>query len=180
MMRRLIGLGMLAAFVAFVIDRLLARRTGPSREPVLRMLTVVDAPIEETWAVLADVPLQVEWMREMKRISITTPGPVGVGTRGTAIVRIFGIPASDPVEIIEFTPPTRYAIRHHGLFTGSGLITLEPGADGTTTIVRWEEILRPPVLPDLGARMAAPVLRPIFQDDLNRFARLVETGSADD
>lgn len=178
-MRRLIGLGLLAALAALVLDRVLASRGG-ARGPVIRMLTVVDAPIQETWSVLADVPLQIEWMREMKRMSITTPGPIGVGTRGMAVVRVFGIPAPDPVEITEFTPPTRYAIRHHGLFRGSGLITLEPGADGTTTIVRWEEVLRPVILPELGARIAAPVLAPIFQDDLHRFARLVETGSADD
>jgi len=177
-MRRLVGLGSLVAMVAVVTDRVLARVAGGG--PVIRMLTVVDAPIEETWAVLADVPLQVEWMREMKDITISTPGPVGVGTRGTALVRIFGIPARDPVEIVEFEPPTRYAIKHLGLFTGGGVITLEPGADGTTTIVRWDEILRPAVLPELGSRIAAPVLRRIFQDDLHRFARLVETGSADD
>jgi hypothetical protein len=177
-MRRLFGLGSLVALAALVIDRLVARVAGEG--PVIRMLTVVDAPIEETWAVLADVPLQVEWMREMKDLTIDTPGPVGVGTRGTALVRIFGIPARDPVEIVEFEPPRRYAIRHEGLFAGGGLITLEPGADGTTTIVRWEEILRPVIMPELGSRIAAPILGRIFQDDLHRFARLVETGSADD
>ena len=79
-----------------------------------------------------------------------------------------------------FEPPTRFAIRHEGLFTGGGLITLEPGADGTTTIVRWDETLVPPLLPELGALLQAPVLRPIFQADLHRLKRLVETGSADD
>jgi Polyketide cyclase / dehydrase and lipid transport len=177
-MRRLIALGSLLALVGVVADRVLARVAGEG--PVIRMLSVVNAPIQETWSVLADVPLQVEWMREMKSMTITTPGPIGVGTRGTAVVRIFGIPAPDPVEIVEYEPPTRYAIRHLGLFLGRGVITLEAGADGTTTVVRWEEILRPVILPELGARLAAPVLRPIFQDDLHRFARLVETGSADD
>jgi Polyketide cyclase / dehydrase and lipid transport len=93
---------------------------------------------------------------------------------------VFGIPVSDPVEITEFEPPTRYAIRHEGLFSGGGVITLEPGADGRTTIVRWDEVLRPLLLPDLGAILIEPVLRPIFQADLHRFRRLVETGSADD
>ena len=64
------------------------------------------------------------------------------------------------------------------MFSGSGLITLEPGADGTTTIVRWEERLVPPVLPALGAAVQAPILRSIFQADLERLKRLVETGSA--
>lgn len=179
LIRRLFALGTLVVLVGVVVDRLLAIRRGVSPGPALQMLTVVNAPIEETWSVLADVPLQIEWMREMQRMSITTPGPIGVGTRGTAIVRIFGIVAPDPVEIVEFVPPTRYAIRHLGAFRGSGLITLEPGADGTTTTVRWEEVLRPMILPDLGGRLLAPILHPIFQADLHRFARLVETGSAD-
>ena len=142
------------------------------------MLAVVDAPIETTWAVVADVPRQVEWMREMKSVRLDGSPTIGVGTQAEATVRIFGIPVSDPVEIVEFDPPTRYAIRHRGLFAGTGLITLEPGADGTTTIVRWEERLAPPVLPALGAVLQAPILRAIFQADLNRFKRLVETGSA--
>jgi hypothetical protein len=34
------------------------------------------------------------------------------------------------------------------------------------------------VLPDLGAVIGAPILRAIFQADLERMKRLVETGSA--
>ena len=143
------------------------------------MLVVVDAPIAETWSVVADIPLQVEWMREMKSVRIDTPGPARPGTLATAVVRIFGIPVPDPVEITEIEPPTRYAIRHVGLFRGHGLITLEAGADGTTTIVRWEETLVPPLLPELGAIVGGPILQAIFQADLHRLKRLVETGSAD-
>jgi hypothetical protein len=180
MIRRLLTLAFTAAAGAVALDRWLAARRGSAAPRPLRMLAVVDAPIDATWSVLADIPLQTEWMQEMKQVTVTTPGPVGVGTRGTAIVRVFGIPVADPVEVVEFQPPVRYGIRHHGLFSGSGLITLEPGADGTTTIVRWEEILRPVLLPELGSLIAGLVLQPIFQADLLRFARLVETGSADD
>jgi hypothetical protein len=179
MIRRLLALALLIAVKAVVWDRILAARRGASPPAPMRMLAVVDAPIDETWAVVADIPLQPEWMHEMKRVTITTPGPIGVGTRGEATVRIFGIGVTDPVEVVGFDPPTRFAIRHEGLFTGGGLITLESGADGTTTIVRWEETLIPPLLPDLGGRIQAPVLQGIFQADLHRLKRLVETGSAD-
>jgi len=141
------------------------------------MLAVVDAPIEDTWAVVADVERQPEWMHDMKRVTIETPGTVGVGTRAEATVRILGIAVSDPVEVTAFDPPVRFAIRHDGLFTGEGVITLEPGADGTTTIVRWTETLIPPLLPDLAAIFQAPVLRAVFQEDLRRLKRIVETGS---
>jgi hypothetical protein len=179
MIRRLLLLVIAGLPVAFALDRWLVARRGDRPPEPMRMLVVVDAPIAETWAVVADIPLQPEWMHEMKEVRLTTPGPVGVGTRGEATVRIFGISVTDPVEVTGFEPPTRFTIRHEGLFTGGGAITLEPGADGTTTIVRWEETLVPPVLPELGGLVQAPILRAIFQADLHRLKRLVETGSAD-
>ena len=178
MPRRLIALGLVLVQLAVVLDRLLAHRRGSNPPQSLSMLEVVDAPIDATWAVMSDIPRQPEWMRDMKRVEIETPGTVGVGTRAEATVRILGIAVSDPVEVTAFDPPVRFAIRHDGLFTGDGIITLEPGADGTTTIVRWTETLIPPLLPDLAAIFQAPVLRAVFQADLRRLKRLVETGSA--
>jgi hypothetical protein len=175
----LVAAGAGAVAGAVLADRVLAARGGGAAPGPLRMLEVVDAPIERTWAVIADIPLQPRWMHEMKSVRLTTPGPVGEGTRGDATVRIFGISVTDPVEVVEFRPPTRFAIRHEGLFTGGGVITLDSGADGTTTVVRWEETLIPPLLPHLGAAIGAPVLREIFQADLHRLRRLVEDGAVD-
>lgn len=179
MVRRLLALALVAIPVAWLLDRRLAARDGADgSRAALEMLAVVEAPIDATWAVVADIPRQTAWMREMKAVSIDTPGAVRVGTRATATVRILGIAVDDPVEITEIEPPTRYAIRHLGLFSGDGVITLEPGADGTTTIVRWRERLAPPVLPALGAAVQAPILRQIFQADLLRLKRLVEADVA--
>jgi uncharacterized membrane protein len=175
----IVSLAIVAAVKALILDRLLAMRRGGRQPEPLRMLVVVDAPIEAAWRVLVDIPLQPLWMHEMKEVRLTTPGPVRVGTRGEATVRIFGVSVTDPVEVVELEPPTRFAIRHEGLFNGGGVITLQAGADDTTTIVRWEETLIPPLLPDLGAMLQGPVLREIFQADLHRFRQLVETGSLD-
>lgn len=177
MLRRIGVLAMLAVAGAWLVDRLLAGRRGGAPIPPLEMLAVVDAPIDAVWTVIADVPRQLEWMHDMKSVRIDTPGPIGIGTRAEATVRILGIPVTDPVEIVEFDPPQRYAIRHLGMFEGDGLFTLEPGADGTTTIVRWTERLEPPVLPDLGSIVQAPILRAIFQADLERMKRLAETAA---
>jgi hypothetical protein len=170
-------LAVLAVAGAWLADRLLAGRRGAAPIPPLEMLAVVDAPIEAVWTVIADVPRQLEWMHDMKSVRIETPGLIGLGTRAEATVRILGIPVTDPVEIVEFDPPYRYAIRHLGVFEGDGLFILEPGVDATTTVVRWTERLEPPVLPDLGAVVQAPILRAIFQADLERMKRLVETGA---
>lgn len=179
MIRVLLRLAVVGGVVAWFVDRRLAERRGDAAPPPLEMLVVVDAPLETTWAVVADIPRQPEWMHEMKAVRMTTPEPTRAGSRGEATVRIFGIAVTDPVTVTEFEPPRRFAVRHEGLFTGGGLITLEPTAGGRATIVRWEETLVPPVLPDLGALVMAPVLREIFQADLARLKRLVETGSAE-
>ncbi len=179
MIRRLLLLAAVIALKAWLVERWLAGRRGTGVPEPLHMLTIVDASPEETWDVLADIPLQPEWMHEMKEVRMSTPGPARVGSRGEATVRIFGIGVTDPVEVTAFEPPTRFAIRHEGVFSGEGTITLEPGAARTTTIVRWDETLVPPLLPELGTLVLAPILRSIFQADLHRLKRLVETGSAD-
>lgn len=158
---------------AWLADRALGRRAAGGLPAPLSSLAVVDAPIERVWELVADIPAQPDWMHEMKSVRLTTPPPTGVGTRGEATVRIFGISVTDPVEVTAFEPPVRFEIRHEGTFTGHGSITLEPGADGSTTIVRWDETLVAPILPHLGAVVMAPILSSIFQADLLRFRDLV-------
>jgi uncharacterized protein YndB with AHSA1/START domain len=179
MLRRLAALAIIGLPLAFLADWLIARtRAGRGPDP-MRMLVVIDKPIDTVWAAVADVPFQVEWMAEMQELVLDPPGRAHVGQRGEATVRIMGISVTDPVEITELEPPNRYAIRHLGIFKGGGVITLEPGADGTTTIVRWDETLVAPLLPHLGALAQAPILRSIFQADLERLKQLVEDGAVD-
>ena len=83
----------------------------PIRVPI-RSRIEIDAPIAEVWARLADVERQPDWMTDLKAVRVTTPGPIGVGTRAEGQIRILGIPVADPVEIVEFAPPHRFAIRH--------------------------------------------------------------------
>ena len=178
LLRRLVLLSPFAVSGAWLADRWLAdRHAGAPPEPI-RTFAVVDAPVEATWAVLADVERQPEWMHDLRAVRLITEGPTGVGTRAIGTVRILGITVEDPVEVVEFDPPRRFSIRHEGLFTGGGILTLEPGADATTTIVRWEELLLAPVLPHLAAVLQYPVFREVFQADLHRLARLVEAERA--
>jgi uncharacterized protein YndB with AHSA1/START domain len=178
--RNLVRLAVVAAAGGWLVDRWLARWAGGDAPGVpIRTHVVIDAPIERVWAVLADIPSQPTWMHDLKKATILGDGPVGVGTRADGLVRIAGISVRDPIEIIAFDPPRRYAVRHDGRYAGQGVIELTPGADGTTTIVDWTEILVPPILPHLGARLQAPFLAAVFQADLHRLRRLVETGSVD-
>jgi uncharacterized protein YndB with AHSA1/START domain len=179
MIGRLLLLGLGGLGLAWLLDRLLAldpfASGAPADAPIVSTIEI-DAPQGLVWRALSDIPAQPLWMREMKAVRLEGDGPVGVGTRGEADVRIAGIGVTDPVEVSAWEPPSRFAIRHLGHFGGGGEITLSPGAGGTTTIVRWEERLIPPFLPQLGALVQRPILGAIFQGDLERLRGLVESG----
>lgn len=177
MIRAVVGLARTALFAAgaaVIVDRLLGRLAGDAPAVPIRSVVVIDAPIERTWAVLADIERQPEWMDDLKSVRVLTPPPVGVGTRAEGTVRILGLSVTDPITITEFEPPYRFAIRHEGRFAGEGVITLERNADGMGTIVRWAETLVAPILPHLADRLGRPILGAIFQQDLDNLRSLLE------
>lgn len=178
MIRGVLRLGVAGAVAGWIADRAIGARANGAPPPPIVSVVVIDAPIERVWSELADIEGQPRWMHDMKSVRLTTPPPVGVGTRGVSTVRVFGIAVTDPVTVTEFQAPTRFALRHEGTVSGSGVITLERGADGSTTIVRWEERLIAPLLPNLGALVFERVFGPIFQADLFRLRDLVESGRA--
>jgi hypothetical protein len=165
---------------AFAVDRwigdLIAR--GEAIDPAMKMAITIDAPIDDVWEIVADIERQPLWMEEMKSVRLTTPGPVGVGTRGEADVRIFLVGIVDTVEVDVYDPPTRFGIRHVGTFTGEGRITLE-AIDARRTLVRWDERLVPPIFPHLGQLLQKPIMGAIFQADLERLREIVESEHAE-
>jgi hypothetical protein len=180
LLRRLTLAGTAAVGLGWLLERRLAGRSDVLAgqmliEPIHSEVNV-RAPIERTWQVLADIPGQVRWMAEMKWVRMLTPGPTGVGTRADALVRAFGIPVRDSVVITDWEPPRRYAYRHTGLVGGMGEFELAPGDDPGTTLITWDETLVAPVFPHLGGSAFRAVFGPIFQADLEAFARIVEAG----
>lgn len=182
MIRRTVAtvLGGLAA--AVLADRWLGGLSvdeagNPIRVPI-RTRIEIDAPIGAVWERLVDIERQPEWMTDLKAVRVTTSGPTGIGTRADGDIRILGIPVRDPVEVVEFAPPHRYAVRHAGRFSGQGVITLDTLDGGRRTRVEWAETLVPPILPNLGAMIQGPILGRVFQADLERLKSLVETGRA--
>jgi uncharacterized protein YndB with AHSA1/START domain len=171
--------------------------------PAIERHIRIAAPIATVWDVIADIPGQPRWMRDLRDIRIETPGPVRPGTIAVGTVRMFGLSQADPIEVTVLEPPVRYAIRHRGGFVGWGELVLTPIDGGARTHVRWREELRP--TPDafplvgrlrtlrlvgplvetgasLAARLADPLFAPIFtavfRADLRRLKRLIETGTA--
>jgi uncharacterized membrane protein len=168
--------GLAVGGAAVLADRLLGRAVAARliERPEIRCRETIAAPLGRTWDLAADIARQPEWMHEMKRVEMLTPPPIGVGSRGRATVRIFGISTTDEVVITAFDPPVRFGIRHEGRFEGEGLLRFV-AHDAATTVVDWMEYLRPPLLPHLGAFLQRPILRRIFAADLRRLRLLLES-----
>ena len=92
---------MAATALVALAERLLALAVirGAVSRPEMRMSITIEAPIERVWEYASDIHRQPEWMHEMKRVEMLTPGPIRVGSRGRATVRIFGISTTDEVVI---------------------------------------------------------------------------------
>lgn len=169
--------------------------------PVVERHIRIAAPIEPVWEILADVPGQPRWMRDLVRVRLVSDGPLRVGSRAVGDVEMFGLRQSDPIEVTAFEPPFRYAVEHLGAFRGSGEFRLRILDGGRATHVWWREELRPtpaavpaathlvriPVAGRLLERLAGwslrrmdPLFRPmfelVFRADLRRLKRLAETG----
>jgi len=172
----ILRLAIVGAVGAWLIDRWLGDHAEGSGPTPIRTSIEIDAPVERVWAVLVDLERQPEWMHDLRDVRVITPPPIGAGTRAIGRVQAFGIAVEDPIEITVFEPPVRYSIRHDGFVSGTGDIRLVLDGDEASgpTLVTWEEVLRPPVLPHLGALLLAAVFRPIFERDLERLAGLVE------
>jgi len=160
-----------ALFLELLLQR--AVRTDSLAPPRMHMEIVVDAPLQHVWDYASNVERQPEWMHEMKRVEMLTPGPIAIGSRGRATVRIFGISTTDDVVITRLEPPHTFGIRHEGKFTGEGL--LEFSAVGVQkTLIRWMEYLRPPLLPMIAGFLQRPILHRIFQSDLRHLKKILE------
>ena len=175
MIRLLLRVTLLGAAIGWIVDTVLASRSGGRPPSPIRTSIAIEAPIERVWRVVSDIDGQPRWMHDMKAVRVLTPPPVGVGTRAEGDIRIFGIQVLDPITITAFEPPHRFAVRHEGRFTGEGVVELERGEDDSTTIARWVETIVPPYLPYLGSLILAPILRWIFQGDLASLRELIES-----
>lgn len=169
--------------------------------PTIQRHIRIGAPIQRVWDVLADVPGQPRWMRDLVRVRMIGDEPFGVGSRAIGDVEMFGFRQSDSIEVTAFEPPSRYVVKHLGAFRGSGEFQLRGLEDGRATHVWWREELRPTPAaipgatlflrgPRMGRLLAGlagrtlrwmdPLFRPVFElvfrADLRRLKRLVETG----
>jgi hypothetical protein len=137
----------------------------------------VRAGVREVWAELTDWESQSAWITATRVRTVGGSGR-GVGGRIEAFTGLGPLGVLDTMEITEWSPPTRCAVRHTGaVVRGVGAFEVtraQDEADGS--IVTWYEELS---LPGgaLGARcfaLARPLVAHMVLRSLRRFARIVE------
>ena len=65
---------------------------------------------EEVFAVVSDLNHAVENIDGIEEVEILTDGPIGVGTRFRETREMFGVRATEEVEITRFDPPQGYVV----------------------------------------------------------------------
>ena len=96
--------------------------------------TVIDRPIEEVFAFLADGENDPKFSSRVLEMAKTTDGPPGVGTVYASTVKDAGVKTRREIKITEFTPPSRirWAEVSKNLVTASeGGYDLTPEGSGT-------------------------------------------------
>jgi hypothetical protein len=99
---------------------------------------VIDRPIDEVFAFLADGTNDPKFSPRVLEIAKTTDGPPGVGTIYKSTVKDAGMKTHREFELTEFDAPRRirWAERSKNLITASeGGYDLAPEADGTRVTI---------------------------------------------
>ena len=130
----------------------------------IRVSTLIPAPPERVWEDVRDLASHVEWMADAEAIRFTTSQTSGVGAAFDCETRIGPLRTTDRMEVVEWLEGSVIGVRHVGVVTGTGRLTLTPEGGGTR--FSWDEQLAVPWW--LGGPLAAPVLRFVWRRNLRR------------
>jgi hypothetical protein len=138
----------------------------------IEVSTFVAASPERVWTDVSDLASHVEWMADAERITFTSPERSGVGTAFDCLTKVGPIRLTDRMVVTEWEAPAVIGIRHVGVVTGAGRLTMAAEAYGTR--FRWTETLTFPwyLGGRIGSAIGGPlVLRRIWKRNLERFRR---------
>ena len=141
----------------------------------IRVSTVVPAAPDAVWDDLRHIGSHVDWMSDATAIRFLTDRTEGIGVRFECTTKVGPVRLIDRMEVTEWLDAEVMGIRHRGTVSGAGQFRLTPCAgprDEVHTRFEWTEALRFPwwMAGSLGAAMAQPVLRAVWDRNLRRFA----------
>ena len=141
----------------------------------IRVSTVVPAAPAVVWEDLRHIDRHVDWMSDATSIRFLGDTTEGVGVRFECATRVGPIRLIDRMEVTEWRDNEAMGIRHRGVVSGTGQFRLTgcPGPGGEIhTRFEWTETLRFGwwMGGAVGAVLARPVLRAVWNRNLRRFA----------
>jgi uncharacterized membrane protein len=77
----------------------------------LETSVVINQPIEEVFAFVADFEKSPQWMSELMEAKQTSEGPAGVGTTLSGVANPLGRRAESTQEVTEYEPNSKFAIK---------------------------------------------------------------------
>ena len=120
---------------------------------------VLPVRVEEAWTTVTDWERQADWMLDADDVTVVSGGREGLGLRIAARTRILGIPAfTERLEVVDWDPPRRLAMRHGPPIAGTGVWTLDPVDHGTRFTWREDVTIEIPMLGSVAARLYGPVM----------------------
>jgi hypothetical protein len=142
----------------------------------IRLCTTIGVPPAVVWDAMEDISTHTEWMADAVAITFRTEQRSGVGTAFECLTRIGPFTTTDVMTVTEWEPGATMGIEHRGVVTGSGRFTLQPVGGGLTELC-WTEDLHYPwwMGGALGERTSAPVLRHVWQANLDRLRARAES-----
>lgn len=139
-----------------------------------RVSTVVDAPADEVWAVLADGWTYANWVVGTVKIRDVEPGWPEVGRKLHHAVGVWPLLLQDETEVVACEPQQRLQLQARGWPLGEATVEVLLEPDGERTLVQLHE--QPTHGP--GALLHNRVLDKLVdkrnEETLDRLRRLVE------
>jgi len=122
------------------------------------------------WEELRHIERHVNWMMDATTIDFDSAQREGVGTSFRCTTKVGPITLLDAMTITTWVEKTVMGVEHRGVIGGRGIFTLSPR--GTGTLLAWRENLLVPwwMGGPLGALVASPILRSIWEKNLDAFA----------
>lgn len=97
---------------------------------------VIERPVEEVFAYLADNANEVDWQSNLVESSLTSDGPVGVGSTGRDVRRSMGMKIVNDWECTAFEPNRSFEFTVTKPITFTAAYALEPDTSGTRVTMR--------------------------------------------
>ena len=138
--------------------------------------TTIKRPVEDVFAVISNVENNPKWSSVALEAEQTSPGPIGVGTTGRFVGKLFGRRIESESEVTEFEPNRKYAWQSKsGPFPLQGSVTFEQieGSTRVNTTIEGE----PGGFFKLAEPLIVSMAKRQFQSDLDNLKDLMEANA---